>query len=64
MRLFIKMRQMLSTNQELLLKLEQIERKLEKHDKEIEEVFAHLKQLIIQESIPRVPVGFKISTNK
>lgn len=66
-RIFTKMREMLFANKDILLKLEQLERKilqqedkLSKHDQEMQLIFTALKQLLVQETAPRNPVGFKI----
>ena len=39
MRVFVKLREMLSTHKELAYKLSQLERKIEKHDEEIKLIF-------------------------
>ena len=39
MRVFVKLREMLSTHKELAYKLSQLERKIEKHDAEIKLIF-------------------------
>jgi len=58
-RVFIKMREMLLTHKDILLKLEAIERKLEGHDKDIALVFEYLKKLISPPATPRNRVGFR-----
>jgi hypothetical protein len=47
MRAFVKLRQILSTNKELAHKLNQLERKIEKHDAEIQAIFKAIRQLMI-----------------
>jgi len=66
-RIFTKMREMLFANKDILIRLEQIENKIlaqnetiSKHDHDMQMIFTALKQLLIQEEIPRNPVGFKI----
>ena len=66
-RIFSKMREMLFTNKDILLRLEQLENKIlaqnetiTKHDDDMQMIFAALKQLLVQEEMPRNPVGFKI----
>lgn len=68
-RIFTKMREMLFTNKDILLKLEQLENKIlqqddriSRHDVEMQMIFSALKQLLVQEETPRTPVGFKIGT--
>lgn len=58
---FVRMREMLSTHKDILLKLEQLERKSDKHDKEIQMIFAALKELLVPPAPPRKKIGFKIS---
>lgn len=45
-RIFTRMREMWISNQEILLKLEQLDRKVEGHDEEIQQIFACLKELL------------------
>ena len=58
-RIFTKLRESLLTNKDILLKLEQVERKLMSHDEELELIFKYLKELLnpVQKSIK--PIGFK-----
>ncbi|MBK8501890.1 MAG: ORF6N domain-containing protein [Saprospiraceae bacterium] len=64
MRIFTKMRQLLLTHKDLLLKLEQIERTVSSHDDQIVVLFEYLKKLmeekeIRQEQESRKRIGFK-----
>jgi hypothetical protein len=59
MRIYTKMREMLMTNQEILLKLEQLERKVVGHDEDIQLIFMHLKRLINPPQEPRPRIGFR-----
>src|SRR6185295_13306610 len=59
-RIFTKMREVLSTHKDILLKLEQLEKKVNKHDEDIHLIFEALKQLLNPKLPPRKPVGFKI----
>ena len=63
-RLFSKMRKMLLTHKEILLKLEQIEKKLTNHDEEIELIFNTLKELIKPQLNERIKIGYKLSEKK
>jgi len=45
MRAFVKLREILSTNKELALKLAQLERKMEKHDEEIKLIFDAIREV-------------------
>jgi len=58
-RIFTQMREMLMTNQEILLKLEQLERKVDGHDEGIQVIFAYLKQLLDPPQEPRPRIGFR-----
>ncbi len=60
-RIFTKMREMLMTNKDILLKLEKMENKLIDHDKSIQEIFFYLKKLLVHntEKQERKPIGFK-----
>ncbi|MDD5571010.1 MAG: ORF6N domain-containing protein [Bacteroidales bacterium] len=59
-RLFSKMRKMLLTHKEILLKLEQLEKKLTNHDEEIEMIFNTLKELIKPQNKERNKIGYKL----
>jgi hypothetical protein len=50
---------MLSTHKDILLKLEEIEKKVNANDKEIQVIFEYLKQLLNQPNPPRRRIGFK-----
>jgi hypothetical protein len=60
-RIFIKIREILLTHKDILLKIEQIEKKLTNHDERIQTVFDYLKQFIQDQEKPRIEVGFKRS---
>ena len=59
-RVFTKMRALLLTHKDILLKLEKIEMKLGKHDEQITLVFEYLKKLLApQPPPPRQRIGFR-----
>lgn len=58
-RVFTKMREIISSNKDILLKLEQLERKVGGYGEDIEEIFKVLRQLINPEPEPRKRVGYK-----
>lgn len=59
-RVFTRMREMLFTHKDLLLKIEQFEKRMENQDKSIKQLFYYLKQLIQEkEHPPRTEIGFK-----
>jgi hypothetical protein len=59
MRIYTKMREMLMTNQEILLKVEQTENKITGHDKDIQLIFNYRKQLLNPPQEPRPRIGFR-----
>ena len=63
-RVYTKMRQFLATHKDILLKLEQLERKTDKHDEKINLIFDYIKQPFHQKSEPRKQIGYKIGNNK
>jgi hypothetical protein len=58
-RIFTQMREMVLTNQEILLKLEQMESKVNGHDEDILLIFGYLKKLLNPPGEPRPRVGFR-----
>lgn len=63
MRIFSKIKQMLSDNTELRLEIEQIKKKIGNHDKNIELVFSYLEKLMEKkekpiETKPQKIIGF------
>ena len=63
MRIFTKVRQMLTDNTELRLDIEKIKKKLDNQDKNMEIVFRYLDELIEKKenTKPRTKIGYKIS---
>ena len=58
-RVFTRMKEMLLTNKDILLKLEQLENKVSRHDENIQMIFEALKQLLTPPLKPRKRIGFK-----
>ena len=58
-RIFARMRELISTHKDILLKLEQLEQKVRKSDEEIQAIFDVLKKLLFSPSPPRKKIGFK-----
>lgn len=65
-RIFTRIREVLLTNKDVLLKMEQLEKKIlkqdektNKHEEEIQVIFSALKQLLNPPQEPREPIGFK-----
>ena len=63
-RVFTKMRELLSTNRDILLQLEKMEKKLTGHDEDIALIFKYLKQLLTPPQPPRPKIGFKRKDEK
>ena len=66
-RVFTRMREMLFAHKDILLKLEQIERKalkqdsrFNKHEKEMQIIFTALKELLNPKTEPMCKIGFKL----
>jgi phage regulator Rha-like protein len=60
-RVFTRMREMLSTRKDVLLKLEQLERKVIQQDDDIKLIFDYLKELLNPKTEPMRKIGFKRS---
>jgi phage regulator Rha-like protein len=58
-RIFAKMKEMISTNKDILLQMQKIEKKLTAHDADIKTIFSVLKKLINTPQEPRKRIGFK-----
>ncbi|MFH1867706.1 MAG: ORF6N domain-containing protein [Candidatus Omnitrophota bacterium] len=58
MRAFVKLRRILSTHKELAHKLDQLERKTERHDTEIRAIFEAIRQLMAPPEKPKRRIGF------
>jgi len=65
-RIFTRIRETLLTNKDIMLKMEQLEKRVlaqgqiaSKHEDEIQLIFNALKQLLNQPQEPREPIGFK-----
>lgn len=63
-RVYTKMRQFLATHKDILLKIEQLERKTDSHDEKINLIFDYIKQLVQKKAEPRKQIGYQISGGK
>ena len=61
MRIYTKMREMLLTHKDILLKLEQLERQVEQNSEDIQMIFTALKELLNPPREPRPRIGFRRS---
>ena len=58
-RAFVRLRQMLATNEALARKMEALERKVGKHDSDLQSILTMLKQLLVPPPLPdKRPIGF------
>ncbi len=66
MRIFTRIRQMLTDTLSLKLEIEDIKKKIQNQDKNIEIVFSYLDELITKQEdpLPRKRIGFKTNENK
>ena len=58
-RIFARLRKMLLTNKDALLKLEQLEKKILRQDGDIKLIFEYLKELLNPKPEPIQKIGFK-----
>jgi hypothetical protein len=58
-RIFTRLREMLLTHKDILLKLEQLENKITGHDEDIKLIFSALKKLINPPQEPKKRIGFR-----
>lgn len=58
-RIFVRLREIASAHKDILLKLEQLERKVTTHDQDIRMIFEALKQLLAPPPKPRKRIGFR-----
>jgi len=59
MRVFVRIKEMISTHKELAHKLSELERKIEKHDEEIRSIFEAIRQLMAPPEGKRRIIGFQ-----
>jgi hypothetical protein len=63
-RAFVRLREMLATNQRLAGKIRELEGKLETHDSAIQELIDAIKELMTPEDPPKVRIGFQLPPAK
>ena len=64
MRIYTRMRELMLTNQEILLKLEQLENVVAGNNEDIQVIFEYLKQLLNPPDEPRPRIGFRRADEK
>ncbi len=63
-RVFTRMRALILTHKDILLKLEKMERKMGSHDEQIALIFSYLKKLLNPQQQPRQRIGFRRKDEK
>jgi hypothetical protein len=58
-RVFARMKELLLTHKDILLKLEKLEKKYEGHDEQIQVIFEYIKELLNPPQPARNPIGFR-----
>lgn len=59
MRVFVRLKEIISTHKELAYKLTELERKIEKHDEDIKSIFEAIRQLMSPPpAVPKRKIGF------
>lgn len=56
---FVKLNEMLLTHKDILLKLEEMEKRVAGQDEKIQMIFQYLKQFIREQETPRKKIGYK-----
>ena len=64
MRIYTRMRELMLTNQEIFLKLEQLENVVAGNNEDIQVIFEYLKQLLNPPDEPRPRIGFRRADEK
>lgn len=64
MRIYTRVREMLTGHKDLTVKVEQMEKQLMKHDQKIQGLFSYLSQFVEREKKPRTEIGFKRKDEK
>lgn len=63
-KVFVRLRGILSTHKELAQKLKELEQHIEKHDTQIQAIFEAIRQLMQPSGKPKRQIGFKVSEPK
>jgi hypothetical protein len=58
-KVFVKLRELISTHKELQKKLDELESRVQNHDEEIREIFTAIRDLMVVAEKPKRKVGFK-----
>jgi len=63
-RTFVRLRELLSSNKELVFKLAELERKIESHDESIRSLFDAIRKLTSYPGPPQKRIGFRAGEKK
>ena len=63
-RAFVRMREMLAKNRQLAAKINELDRRLETHDTEIQEIIDAIKELMVPEGPSKRKIGFQLPPGK
>ncbi len=64
MRAFVKLRELISTHKELAQKLNELERRVERHDEELHAIFDAIRRLMQTPEKPKRRIGFGVEEPK
>ena len=59
MRTFVKLRRLMASHKNLAVKLRELEKKYQRHDRQIKVVFDAIRQLMVSETKPKKEYGFR-----
>jgi phage regulator Rha-like protein len=60
-RAFVRLREMLATNRKLAAKIDELEKHVETHDTEIQEIIQAIQELMVPEEKPARKIGFRLN---
>lgn len=64
MRVFVRLREMVSTHKRLAVKLSELEHKIESHDESIQAIFEAIRELMTPPEKPRRKIGFEVKEKR
>jgi len=64
MRIFTKLREVLLTHKDVLIRLEKLEQNVSRHDEEVKVIFNAIRELFNPSQKPRKKIGFKYTASK
>ncbi len=63
-RAFVRLREMLATNRQLAVKLDELERHVDSHDDTLQDLIVAIKELMVPEQPTRRKIGFRLPLAK